>query len=168
MAEAPKPIAEDLTPYPSQAEADEMMKAAIRAPLGQPRIAAREGDDLTPTPTQAQLDAANLIAIGPAPESLPPVNKDVPMVSGPSGLSAAVGDTLNCTMGNWTGEPSSYVYQWKRGATAVGTNSNNYTAVAADAGASVTCVVTAANANGSTMAPPSNAIVIAAAARAAR
>ena len=26
--------------------------------------------------------------------------------------TAAVGDTLSCTMGNWTGEPTEYAYQW--------------------------------------------------------
>ena len=71
-----------------------------------------------------------------------------------------VGSVCNCTQGQWTGSPSSYAYAWKRdGATAVGTNSANYTLIAADVGGhAITCVVTATNATGSQAAPPSNAI----------
>jgi hypothetical protein len=67
-------------------------------------------------------------------------------------------------MGNWTGEPTAYAYQWKRdGTTDLGTSAT-YVAVAADADHDVGCVVTATNGNGSTTAPPSNAVTIAAAA----
>jgi hypothetical protein len=59
------------------------------------------------------------------------------------------GDVLECTMGNWTGEPDIYHYQFKRGSTLIGTDSNKYTVVAADAGHTVTCTVEAVNAAGS-------------------
>ena len=87
------------------------------------------------------------------------------MVSGPNGVGeAAVGQTLNCTMGNWTGEPTSYAYAWQAGlGVAVGTDAPDYTVAAADAGTSIVCVVTATNAHGSTAAPPSNAVPIPAA-----
>ena len=88
----------------------------------------------------------------------PPVNGDVPHVTG----TGTTGNVLNCTMGNWTGSPTSYTYQWKRdGATNVGTNSNNYTVVAGDVGHSLTCTVTATNSLGTTTAPPSNSVAVA-------
>jgi len=75
-----------------------------------------------------------------------PVNTVAPNVTG----AAYVGDILTTTNGTWTGSPSSYAYQWKRGATNIGTNTNTYTLVSADAGTNITCIVTATNANGST------------------
>jgi hypothetical protein len=152
---------EDLSPYPSQAELNEMVLAAVlTAPLGEPRIVARDGDDLTPVMTQAQNDFAMLVACGPPPESLPPINIDVPSVQP---QSAAPGETLTCTMGNWAGmdaEPHSYAYQWlSDGESEIGTG-DSYTVVASDSGTSISCVVTATNANGSTAAPPSNAVAV--------
>jgi hypothetical protein len=44
---------------------------------------------------------------------------------------------------------ATYAYQWKRGATNVGTNSSTYTTVAADIGSTMTVVVTATNTAGS-------------------
>lgn len=81
---------------------------------------------------------------------------DTPAIYG----TAAVGAVLTCTMGNWFGVPTAYAYQWKRGVTNVGTNANTYTVVAGDAANSMTCVVSATNANGTTVAPASNAILI--------
>ena len=75
-----------------------------------------------------------------------PVNTVLPVVSG----STFVGDLLTTTDGTWTGTPTSFSYQWKRGATNIGTNANTYTLVSADAGTNITCVVTATNATGST------------------
>jgi hypothetical protein len=119
-----------------------------------------------PTLTQLEND---LVAVGvtlpdpPADETAEPggpKNRDVPYVSG----TGTVGETLSCTMGNWDGEPTSYAYQWKRDGTLnLGTDSS-YQIVAGDAGHSLTCVVTATNARGSTAAPPSNAITVAGAA----
>ena len=89
---------------------------------------------------------------GPPPA---PVNTVLPNVTG----VAIVGNILTTDDGSWTGSPTSYAYQWKRGATNIGTNANTYTLVAADAGQSITCVVTATNATGSTPAT-SNALTI--------
>lgn len=84
-----------------------------------------------------------------------PVNTVLPNVTG----TAVVGNALTTTNGTWTNSPTSYAYQWKRGATNIGTNANAYTLVNADAGQSITCVVTATNAVGSTPAT-SNALTI--------
>ena len=145
QAEVPPP------PTPTQDELDQIAAdgGEIAPPLPDP-------DPLPPpTPTQEEIDAI-VGAGGDAAPTNPPVNIDVPLVTG----SAAVGATLNCTMGNWEGTPTSYAYAWKRGATAIGTDQASYVVVAGDAGASITCVVTATNAAGSTAAPPSNAVAI--------
>ena len=106
-----------------------------------------------PTPTQAEADALKLQAHGADATDMPPAVVDVPHVTG----AGAVGSTLNCTMGNWTNEPTSYAYQWQAGAASVGTG-DTYVISETDVGSDITCVVTAANAFGSTTAPPSNAI----------
>ena len=85
-------------------------------------------------------------AITATPPVAAPVNTVAPDVTG----SQNVGDVLTTTNGTWTGSPTSYAYQWKRGATNVGANANTYTLVSADAGLNMTCVVTATNATGST------------------
>jgi hypothetical protein len=99
----------------------------------------------------------NQPAPSPASVAGPPVNRDVPYASG----TGAVGSTLNCTMGNWYGEPSSYAYRWlSDGSPALNGESANYVVVTGDQGHTFTCVVTATNANGSTAAPPSNPVVV--------
>jgi hypothetical protein len=76
-----------------------------------------------------------------------PVNSVAPVVSG----TAVVSQVLTTTNGAWDNSPTSFSYQWKRGATNIGTNSSTYTLVQADAGnaSNITCVVTATNAVGS-------------------
>ena len=86
-----------------------------------------------------------------------PVNTVLPVVSG---TIFYVADVLTTTDGTWTGTPTSFSYQWKRGATNIGTNANTYTLVSADAGTNITCVVTATNATGST--PATSNVVTAA------
>lgn len=92
-----------------------------------------------------------------APEPPPteaPVNVDVPYVE-------QQGTSLSCTMGNWQGVPDAYAYQWKRdGTTDIGTNAATYAVAPEDIGTTVTCIVTATNAIGSTTAPPSNGVIV--------
>jgi len=83
-----------------------------------------------------------------AVNAIAPSNTVAPVISG----TAVVGQVLSSTTGTWTGtEPITYSYQWKRGATNIGTNSSTYTLVQADAGntSNITCVVTATNSAGS-------------------
>ena len=82
-----------------------------------------------------------ITAVPPAP-----VNSTLPVISG----TTTLGSVLTTTNGTWTNSPSSFTYQWKRGATNIGTNTTTYTLVTADSGAAITCVVTAINAAGST------------------
>jgi hypothetical protein len=72
-----------------------------------------------------------------------------------------VGTICSVTTGNWLGTPTSYTYQWTRDGTNIGAaTAATYTLIAADIGGhSIRCVVTAVNAQGSTAAPPSNAIL---------
>jgi len=73
-----------------------------------------------------------------------PVNTVAPSVTG----TAVVGQTLTGTNGTWTGSPTSYSYQWYRGATLItGATSSSYTLVQADAGntSNIKCTVTASN-----------------------
>jgi hypothetical protein len=106
-------------------------------------------NDRTHSREIAALAAAMTAAAGP------PVNVDVPSAS----LSGA---TASCTMGNWTGEPTSYAYAWHRDGVAIeGATSATYAVQLDDSGHSLACVVTATNALGSTAAPMSNSVAIA-------
>ena len=99
----------------------------------------------------------------PGAGTTPPENVDVPAITG----TGEVGSILQCTMGNWSGEPTGYVYVWKADGMAIpGATGVAYTVLSGDAGKSITCVVTASNAAGDTEAPPSNAIAVPAAAAA--
>ena len=84
---------------------------------------------------------------------------DIPYASA-NASPAVVGTVVTVTNGNWTGAPTSYTYAWQRSGVAIGgATAASYTLVSADIGGKqIACVVTAVNANGSTAAPPSNAI----------
>lgn len=95
--------------------------------------------------TSAYVASSNSVS---AVNAIAPVNTVAPVITG----TAVVGQTLSSTTGTWTGIPiPTYSYQWKRGATNIGTNSSTYTLVQADAGntSNITCVVTATNTAGS-------------------
>lgn len=106
--------------------------------------------------TNADMATALNTALAPL---LKPVNIDVPHISG----TGTVGQTLSCTMGNWSGTPTSYAYAWQRvGVPIAGATSSTYVLVAADSPAkAITCIVTATNSAGSQAAPPSNTIICA-------
>jgi len=109
-----------------------------------------------PTPEKPSGDYVTEVTY-PEGSASPPVNVDVPMVHG----DATVGGTLTCTMGNWDNVPTSYAYQWQSdGSSVAAAGGNTYTVDPADAGKSISCVVTATNNAGSTEAPPSNAVLI--------
>ena len=58
-------------------------------------------------------------------------------------------DTLTCTQGTWSGEPTTYGFQWKLDGTVVGADAATHTVTTADAGKAASCVVTATGAGGS-------------------
>jgi hypothetical protein len=92
--------------------------------------------------------------------TFPPEHRGAPTISG----TPTVGQTLAATNGNWTNSPSSYAYQWLRGSgapfTSIGSNSANYLLVAGDSGQLVRCAVSAVNAAGTTVGPPSDPLRI--------
>jgi hypothetical protein len=110
-----------------------------------------------PTPTQAEADALQHQVLGIDPTHLPPSVVDVPAVGG----GGPPGSTLSCTMGNWNGEPAGYAYSWRAGNANLGSG-ETYVVTEEDVGREICCLVTASNAYGSTMAPPSNKVTVAA------
>jgi hypothetical protein len=79
---------------------------------------------------------------------------DPPQQSAPGSLSgiAAVGQTLTCDPGTWSGSPT-FAYKWLRdGALIAGAGASSYALQEADAGAAVQCQVSATNAGGTTLA----------------
>ncbi len=72
-----------------------------------------------------------------------PASKAAPVVSG----TPAVGQTLACSKGSWTGLGTlTYAYKWLRdGAAIASASSNTYTVQGADQGSGLACVVTATN-----------------------
>ena len=84
-----------------------------------------------------------------------PVNTVLPEITG----TPMPGNQLVTTDGTWDNSPTSYAYQWMRGATNIGDNQTSYILVNDDRGQSITCVVTATNGGGSTPAT-SNALEI--------
>lgn|GEM_PF-3004702 len=84
-----------------------------------------------------------------------PVNLGEPVISG----TVAAGDVLSVSPGSWSGDPSSFSYQWQdcsasgTGCVSVaGARSSTYTVGTRDAGHTLEAVVTATNAQGSTAA----------------
>jgi hypothetical protein len=77
-----------------------------------------------------------------------PVNTVLPAISG----TTTAGSTLSTTNGTWTGTlPIAYTYQWKRnGVNIGGATSNTYLLALADLTTTITVVITAINAAGST------------------
>jgi hypothetical protein len=137
----------------------EALSAAGDMALAQGVETAAAGAELEASQYEPVLGADAPEGEGPDPApTAPPVNVDVPHVQ-------QAGDTLTCTMGNWEGmqaEPHSYAYAWSLDGTSIPGSGATLPVVAADAGSTATCVVTATNAIGSTPAPPSNGVVVAA------
>jgi hypothetical protein len=87
-----------------------------------------------------------------------PVNSVAPAATG----TGAVGNTLTTTNGTWSNAPTSYAYQWLRGAaTIAAATAATYVLQAADSGTNVSCRVTATNAAGASAPSTSNAIAVA-------
>jgi hypothetical protein len=103
-------------------------------------------------PEQAQRLIDEGVAVLGGPND-PPVNLVAPYASQENG-------TVNCTVGEWTGAPSSYSYNWTSDGEDVGDGTNPYAVTADDVGKTINCVVTATNEAGSGAAPPSNDVVV--------
>jgi hypothetical protein len=86
-----------------------------------------------------------------------PINTVAPSVSG----TPAVGQTLSCSNGSWTGSPApTFTRSWLRDGVAItGATASTYVVQAADQGNGLTCKVTAKNASGSVAALSGTLIV---------
>jgi uncharacterized repeat protein (TIGR01451 family) len=103
-----------------------------------------------PTGTYS-LASAPLTIIGPPVNTAPPTISPVP---------PHVGGRLTCTQGTWTNNPVSYSFRWLRNGQAIANAGGaTYTPGASDAGATLTCVVTATNPAGSASATSARASV---------
>ena len=89
---------------------------------------------------QAQATSSSLTV------SLAPANTTAPALSG----AAAVGHTLTCSPGSWSGDPApTLTYQWLRDASPINdATSASYTVQAADQAHTLSCQVTATNSAG--------------------
>jgi predicted secreted protein len=78
-----------------------------------------------------------------------PVNTQLPAISGSDG-SPTSGDTLTAFYGIWTGEPTSFTYQWKKDTVAIGGATNKtYLVAGGDSTHAITVSVTGTNSAGS-------------------
>jgi hypothetical protein len=109
------------------------------------------------TPARLQDEMAAIIDADIAPND-PPTVLDAPLITQ---TGAGVASTLNCTLGNWNGAPTSRTYQWRLNGANVGTNSPTYTVAAPDIGKLATCLMTATNSFGTSGPTISNTITVA-------
>ena len=103
-----------------------------------------------------------LNAIAAAAGTAKPENTSAPFASS-NATPPVQGSVLNSTQGIWLNAAgATYAYQWKKGATNIGTNSANYTLLAGDvgSGAVFTCAVTATTAAGASTPSTSNPVTV--------
>jgi len=108
--------------------------------------------------------SAQTAAIAAATSSAAPKNTSLPTVSG----TAKVGQTLTAAPGSWSGNPTSFAYQWQRCdadvaacSNLLGATSTTYAVPLADLGYRLRVVVTAKNAKGSTSATSAITTIVA-------
>ena len=101
--------------------------------------------------TSATSRATALVTAATSPPPAPPTDTTLPRISG----TPIEGDTLKATAGTWEGSPTSYAYQWEdcTGASCTkisGATTSTHKLTTSDVGHTLTVVVTATNAGGST------------------
>jgi hypothetical protein len=98
----------------------------------------------------AVVDINGRVMIGTPSPAVAPVSVSPPVVSG----TPAVGQTLFCASGSWTGSPApTFTYQWLRdGAAVTAADAATYIVQPSDLGRGLTCYVTATNSAGSAIA----------------
>lgn len=100
----------------------------------------------------ASAESAQTAVVAPATSTAGPKNTEAPTISG----TPKVGQTLTANEGSWTGNPTSYSYQWQRCdvdvatcSSVVGATAKTYAVGVADLGYRLRVAVTARNAKGS-------------------
>ena len=116
---------------------------------------ADDGHSLTCTVTASNADgtaSATSTPVSPVPA---PVVTGNPQISG----TAQSGQTLNCSQGTWNNTPAGFTYVWNRDGSPITSpvpaTGSSYVVATADDGHSLTCTVTASNADGSASATSS-------------
>jgi hypothetical protein len=96
--------------------------------------------------TLGLLLAVPVLAMGDETAKEPkPVNTAAPTLTG----TPKLGQTLACSTGTWSNNPTSYTYVWLRdGAPIAGQTGSTYVVQSADQGHSISCQVTAGNSGG--------------------
>ena len=109
----------------------------------------------------AATSAASVVVAAPPPSA--PSNTGLPAITG----TTTQGQGLSTSNGTWTGNPSSYTYQWQdcdsTGSTCTnisGASSSSYTLASGDVGHAIRVVVTATNSSGSTPATSAASVVV--------
>jgi hypothetical protein len=91
-----------------------------------------------------------------------PLAAVAPAISGGEQADGAVvGNTLTCSTGTWSGDPTGYAFAWELDGVANGATASTYPVQAGDAGRSLACAVTASNAGGAGTPATSAAIAVA-------
>jgi len=104
--------------------------------------------------TLARLDLTNTVLEASVLEEARPINIGKPEITG----AVRVGKKLRCAPGEWKANPApTFTYKWERASGGVkapinGANSQSYVVTEADVESTLTCVVTATNTEGSTVA----------------
>ena len=147
-ADAPPPVPKEANPDP---QTQDYLDGFAKSPDPRDPVESEltPGDLNPPTTNEGGGEG------GGTPDPIVPVNVDVPVVS-----QDVAGAVLNCTMGNWDGVPETYAYQWNGGGADVGDGTAVHPVTEADVGVDFYCVVTAMNAAGSAVAPPSNTVTV--------
>ena len=119
-----------------------------RFPLGAPR--ADETVTVTATNSGGSASASFTVTVVAAPVLTPPAPTVAPSLSG----AGRVGTPMLADPGLWSGDPTPVLsFAWRRnGADISGATGAEYTPVAADDGADLSCAVTASNASGTALA----------------
>lgn len=112
----------------------------------------------------ASAESAQTAVVAPATSEAGPKNTEAPTISG----TPKVGQTLTANEGSWTGNPTSYSYQWQRCdvdvavcSNVAGTTAKTYAVGVADLGYRLRVAVTARNAKGSATASSAITAIVA-------
>ena len=104
-----------------------------------------------------------VVASAPPTNSSPPTNTTAPAITG----QTVQGQTLSTSNGSWTGNPTSYAYQWQDCTSNVCSNiseatGSSYKLQSSDLGDAIDVMVTASNASGSRSATSARSAIVSA------
>jgi hypothetical protein len=150
------------TPTPSYAYQWKRGGANIAGEVGATHVVASAdlGQALTCTVTATNASGSASATSGTLTPTAAPVNTAAPALAG----TPATGQTLSCSTGTWTGDPTpTFAYRWKRAGVDIGgATASSYVVVSGDVGHALKCTVTATNAQASVAADSNTVMPVAA------